>query len=197
MNTIFDEMAWINEPVWKRLEDGSSLTVRTRHDTDFWQRTHYGFRRDNGHALLKEVSGNVVVRARFQFEPTGQYDQCGILIRADSENWFKCSIEYENAAQSRLGSVLTRDGYSDWATQDISSAVKEIWYEVEVKDSDLTAKFSYDGKDFRQTRICRMNLSDGGRFFAGIYGCSPVGEGFKFGVSELTIVAIQISIDNS
>jgi hypothetical protein len=187
MSDAFHEMAWLHEPTWRI--DSGSLIVRTQRDSDFWQRTHYGFRRDNGHALLEEISGNVAIRARFKFNPTAQYDQCGILIRVDEDNWFKCSIEYENKNDSRLGSVLTRDGYSDWATQDISSKVKDIWYEVEIKNSDITAKFSHDGAIFQQMRICRLNIGDH-KLFAGIYGCSPIGNGFDFTVSNLTITAI-------
>jgi uncharacterized protein len=187
MTNIFNEMAWLHEPMWRI--DSGSLIVRTQHDSDFWQRTHYGFRRDNGHALLKEVSGNAAIRARFKFDPIAQYDQCGILIRVDEDNWFKCSIEYENENDSRLGSVLTRDGYSDWATQDISSKVKDLWYEVEIKNSDITAKFSHDSIDFHQMRICRLNVGDR-KLYVGIYGCSPIGSGFDFTVSNLTIAAL-------
>lgn len=38
---------WINEPAEWSI--GQSLEVRTRPDTDYWQRTHYGFQGDNGH----------------------------------------------------------------------------------------------------------------------------------------------------
>jgi hypothetical protein len=186
MNDIFNQMTWLHEPTWRR--DSGSLVVSTRHDSDFWQRTHYGFQRDNGHALLKEVAGNFTIRGRFQFNPNAQYDQCGILLRVDENDWFKCSIEYENPSDSRLGSVLTRDGYSDWATQDISSDVKNIWYDVQVKDSDITARFSHDGNTFKQMRICRLNIADR-RLFAGIYGCSPIGNGFEFTVSNLSITS--------
>ena len=36
----------------------------------------------------------------------------------DSENWLKASIEYENEKISHLGSVVTNNGYSDWAQPD-------------------------------------------------------------------------------
>jgi regulation of enolase protein 1 (concanavalin A-like superfamily) len=187
MNNIFNEMFWLHEPTWK-LESGS-LRVKTQHDSDFWQRTHYGFRRDNGHALLKPIHGNATIRARFQFKPNAQYDQCGILLRVDENNWFKCSTEYEDPSHTRLGSVLTRDGYSDWATQDISSDVTDIWYNVELKNSDITAKFSRDGKLFNQIRIAHLNIGSA-KVFVGIYGCSPIGKGFEFCVSNLKITTI-------
>ena len=111
MKSIFEEMTWLNEPTWQISND--LLIVNTGPDSDFWQRTHYGFRRDNGHALLKEIPPTASIRAHFTFTPNAQYDQCGILIRVDENNWFKCSIEYETPTQSRLGSVLTTSGYSD------------------------------------------------------------------------------------
>lgn len=44
----------------------------------------------------------------------------------DSNNWFKASIEFEDKNLSRLGSVVTNNGYSDWATTDISTKT-EVW----------------------------------------------------------------------
>ena len=47
------EWFWLNEPQ-HTLEDGIlKLTCETK--TDFWQRTHYGFRLDNGHAHLTKL----------------------------------------------------------------------------------------------------------------------------------------------
>ena len=50
------------------------------------------------------------------------FDQCGVVMYLDSENWLKASIEYENERFQRLGSVVTNLGYSDWATTDINAA---------------------------------------------------------------------------
>ena len=185
MQNLIKEMQWLNEPKWEFREN--ALTVFTMPDTDYWQRTHYGFRRDNGHALVKEVRGGVTVRCRFQFSPNAQYDQCGVILRVDENNWFKCSAEYENASESRLGSVLTRAGYSDWATQDISSDVRQIWYEVAYKHSDIFANYSFDGNAFKQMRIGHLD-SNASPILAGIYGCSPLGKGFQFTAADLTIV---------
>lgn len=48
----------------------------------------------------------------------------------DSENWLKASIEYENQSfqhlGSNLGSVVTNNGYSDWATTEIPANVKSV-----------------------------------------------------------------------
>ena len=39
----------------------------------------------------------------------------------DSENWLKCSAEYENEKYQHFGSVVTHKGYSDWATTEIGA----------------------------------------------------------------------------
>ena len=55
-----------------------------------------------------------------------RFDQCGIVMYLDSENWLKASIEYENQSFQHLGSVVTNNGYSDWATTEIHANVKFV-----------------------------------------------------------------------
>lgn len=177
-------MIWLNQPEWGF--QGEVLWVKTFKDTDYWQRTHYGFQRDNAHALVQEVSGNFSMQARLRFTPTAQYDQCGLILRVDEHAWFKCSVEYENPQESRLGSVLTTAGYSDWATQDISSEIQAMSYQIQFKNSDLIASYSVDGSQYHQMRIAHLD-SQFKPVLAGIYGCSPVGEGFRFELLEFSL----------
>lgn len=55
-----------------------------------------------------------------------RFDQCGVVMYLDSENWLKGSIEYENEQYQHLGSVGTNHGYSDWATTSIDASVKSM-----------------------------------------------------------------------
>jgi hypothetical protein len=184
MKSTLRNMIWLYEPEWGY--QGDTLWVKTFKDTDYWQRTHYGFQRDNAHALVQEVAGDFTLRARLRFAPTAQYDQCGLLLRIDENNWFKCSVEYETPHESRLGSVLTTHGYSDWATQDIPSDVREIWYTIEFTDSDLLASYSLDGAHFHQMRLAHLDAQLK-PVLAGIYGCSPTGDGFRFELLEFSL----------
>lgn len=52
-----------------------------------------------------------VVKTEFQ-DSHHRFDQCGIVMYLDSENWLKGSIEYENEQYQHLGSVVTNNGYS-------------------------------------------------------------------------------------
>lgn len=178
-----EQMAWLNEPEWGQ-QDGA-LWVRTRSGTDCWQRPHAGISRDNAHALLRPVPPSFRMRGRFRFQPNAQYDQCGLFIRAAAECWFKCSVEFEPGPESRLGSVVTNFGCSDWATQDIPASFTEISFDVSVSDYDIVAGSSVDGIRYQQIRSSRLHTNL--PLMAGIYGCSPTGKGFRFEVLELWI----------
>ena len=80
-----------------------------------------------------------------QFNSKHRFDQCGVIIYQDSDNWFKASIEYENENYQRLGSVVTNHGYSDWATTDIPAKQKEMYYRLSRRSSDYCIENSYDG----------------------------------------------------
>lgn len=51
--------------------DAAAETLHVEPDapTDFWQRTHYGFRVDNGHFLHADVTGDFVLGVRVCFRP--------------------------------------------------------------------------------------------------------------------------------
>jgi regulation of enolase protein 1 (concanavalin A-like superfamily) len=175
---------WFNEPTKYQL--GSGLEIYTDAETDFWQRTHYGFRRDDGHCLFTKQSGDFSIMTHVEFRPQAQYDQCGLIVRVDAENWIKTSTEYEDAQVSRLGSVVTNLGYSDWATQDISSEHKEMWYRISKNGADFLLESSFDGQKWAQLRVAHLHKLPE-ELQAGVYACSPIGKDFwcKFTVLEI------------
>lgn len=175
---------WMCEPANWSLN--AALEIRTDPDTDYWQRTHYGFRRDNGHFFCTELDGDFTLTAALSYEPTAQYDQCGLMCRVDADTWIKCSAEYETPAFSRLGSVVTNLGYSDWATQDIPATIKDIHYKLNRKGDDFLLSWSTDGREWQQMRITHLHHCPG-QLRAGIYAYSPAGPGFLCRVTALQI----------
>ena len=121
-----------------------------------------------------------------EFKSKKRFDQCGIVMYLDSENWLKASIEYENEEYQRLGSVVTNQGYSDWATTDIDAAIKMMWYRFSRRKSDYCLECSQDGIHFKQMRICHMCKGDGEIQF-GIYACSPEQSSFEAVFSNMEI----------
>jgi hypothetical protein len=97
------------------------------------------------------------------------------MVRVDEENWIKTSTEYEDEQVSRLGSVVTNLGYSDWATQDVSSERREWWYRISKRGPDYLIESSLDGRDWLQMRIAHLHVTPA-QLAVGIYACSPIGK---------------------
>lgn len=167
------------------------VEIQTTPNTDLWQRTYYGFQNDNAPVLQMETEEQYFsFLVKTSFESKHRFDQCGIVLYLNSENWLKASIEYENEKYQRLGSVVTNHGYSDWATTDISSEVREMWYRLSRRESDYCIECSTDGVAFRQMRIC--HLWDGaGKIKFGIYACSPEESSFKARFTNLSLTECQ------
>jgi hypothetical protein len=181
---IPEDFYWFHEPKEHYCDEG--LVITTEPDTDFWQRTHYGFRRDNGHCLFTKMQGDFTFTGQFGFDPRTVYDQCGLIVRIDQDNWIKVSTEYENEQISRLGSVVTNLGYSDWATTDIPSDTQSMWYRMRKKGNDFLIENSMDGDTWKQMRITHFH-QEIDHLEAGIYACSPQDSSFQCKVVSIFI----------
>ena len=120
---------WTREPLGYNIS-GDTITITTAPHTDLWQRTYYHFRNDNAPVFqmrTKERFFSFVVKTDFT-QSHQRFDQCGVVMYLDSDNWLKGSVEYENEEFQHLGSVATNKGYSDWATTAIPADVKTMWY---------------------------------------------------------------------
>ena len=183
-------------PEWTRLPESyvigqDSIKIVTAPRTDLWQRTYYHFRNDNAPVLqvrTKEKFFSFVVKT--VFESKHRFDQCGVVLYLDSENWLKASIEYENEEFQHLGSVVTNHGYSDWATTAITADIKSMWYRLSRREDDFCIECSQDGVSFSQMRVCHLwEAKDEIRF--GIYACSPEDSSFKATFTNLAVTECQ------
>lgn len=182
-----ENLFWIREPERWSWEE-KALTVQTQPGTDLWQRTYYGFQNDNAPVLQMETEETFFsFTVRTEFDSKHRFDQCGVAIYLDSENWLKASIEYENDRIQRLGSVVNNQGYSDWATTDIPAAVKSMWYRLSRRESDFCIECSEDGEVFRQMRICHLTAAGTGKITFGVYACSPEQSSFRARFSRFEV----------
>ena len=119
------KLKWIREPKNFKICE-NRIEIITEPHTDLWQRTYYHFRNDNAPVLQLETSEkyfSFVVKT--EFESKHRFDQCGVVMYLDSDNWLKASIEYENEKFQHLGSVVTNNG-----KEFISRQLKHIHYIV-------------------------------------------------------------------
>ncbi len=200
MHIDFTQARWINPPAHSRI-DPNRVELTTDAGTDFWQRSYYGFRNDNAPALLVDSGENFTFTVRVSFAYRNQFDQCGVVIYLDSENWFKASVEYETPTLSRLGSVVTNLGYSDWATTDIPTPTT-LWYRLSRRGPDFLIESSPDGQEFRQMRVFHLHrlgetTGEMGRLNPpadplqgipfGLYACSPTNSTFTAAFTDFKL----------
>ncbi|MDE6596958.1 MAG: DUF1349 domain-containing protein [Oscillospiraceae bacterium] len=177
---------------WTRKPENCVVTddrieIITQPNTDLWQRTYYHFRNDNAPVLQIETDEkyfSFVVKT--EFDTKRRYDQSGIVMYLDSENWLKAAMEYENEEIQRLGSVVTNNGYSDWSSTDVSASIKSTWFRLSRRENDFCIENSEDGVNFKQMRICHM-FNAGETVSFGIYACSAEDSSFKAVFTDMEI----------
>lgn len=185
---MFDvtRLQWTREPKNYRVQP-HQIEIVTQPHTDLWQRTYYHFRNDNAPVLQLETSEtyfSFVVKTAFDSKQ--RFDQCGVVVYLNSDNWLKASIEYENDTFQHLGSVVTNHGYSDWATTAIDASIKEMWYRLSRREKDFCIECSTDGIHFSQMRVCHLfEATDTIRF--GMYACSPEASSFTATFTEFDV----------
>lgn len=186
---MFDvsKLKWTREPQSCDIS-ADKIEIVTKPNTDLWQRTYYHFQNDNAPVLqMKTDEKFFSFTVKTEFDSKRRFDQCGVVMYLDSDNWLKASIEFENEEYQHLGSVATNHGYSDWATTAIPASVKSMWYRFSRREDDFCIECSDDGVRFTQMRVCHM-WEAAGEISFGIYACSPGNSSFKatFTNMELT-----------
>ena len=184
------KLHWTREPARYTITP-EKIQITTQPHTDLWQRTYYHFRNDNAPVLLMQTDEpffSFVVKT--EFESHHRFDQCGVIVYLDSENWLKASVEYENERFQHLGSVVTNHGWSDWATTEIDAGVHALWYRLSRRQDDFCVECSFDGVQFHQMRICHL-WEGGGPLRFGLYACSPEDSSFTATFTGMALTECQ------
>ena len=185
-----NKLVWTREPKSYQISE-QEIIIETLPHTDLWQRTYYHFRNDNAPVLqmtTEEQYFSFVIKTTF--DSHHRFDQCGVVVYLDSDNWIKGSIEYENEAFQHLGSVVTNQGYSDWATVEIPAETNSMWYRLSRRGQDFRIENSTDGVTFKQMRIAHLAKATDEISF-GIYACSPEDSSFKATFTDFELMDCQ------
>lgn len=178
-------MKWLNEPlIWQ--EQSNILQITSDKNTDFWRKTHFGFIRDNGHFYYDEIRGNFTAKVKVSGQYQNLYDQAGLMIRLDKENWLKFGVELVNGIQ-QVSAVVTRD-YSDWSIAPMPHNPSEIWLRVTRKNSTVELHYSLDDQQYFLLRMTYLTSLE--MLKVGIMSASPEGEGFVSTFENLAIKSI-------
>jgi hypothetical protein len=178
-STLNGRLRWLNPPPAWSLE-AAGLIVRPAGETDFWQRTHYGFRADNGHFLYLEVAGDFSVTTKVRFHPAHLYDQAGLMVRFGPACWIKTAVEHETEGPCKLGAVVTDRGYSDWSMQDFPRGKRQVQLRIRRQAQDFLVEWNRGaGWNWELLRVAHLHRGAAQPTHCGLYACSPKGSGFR------------------
>jgi regulation of enolase protein 1 (concanavalin A-like superfamily) len=173
----WSEMEWLNEPPSARVEDGA-LLVETGLETDFWRLTSYGFINDNGHLLGLPLPPEAAIEVTFRANLTEQFDQAGLMLRADAKRWLKAGVE---RSDGRLyASVVATVDFSDWSVAPLpeSAEGQPLTFRASRKGDGVTVRYRVgDEPDWRLLRVAY--LPPDAELLAGPMCCSPSREGLS------------------
>jgi uncharacterized protein len=175
-------MQWLNEPAsWQRT--GDVLRVSVDPGTDFWRATGYGYVHDSGHIYGELLPGDLDVSVRVRGRFASQYDQAGIMLRADEQTWLKTGVEFFEG-RPRLSTVLTL-GWSSWIVADLPAGADEVSLRVSRRGEAVEVRYTAGSGPAELAAL--VFLPPGRELLAGICCAAPEGGGFTVNFHELRI----------
>ena len=184
-------MQWLNEPAsWQRT--GGVLTVSVDPGTDFWCQTGYGYIRDSGHVYGELLAGDLDVSVRIRGTLHTQYDQAGIMLRADERTWLKTGVEFFEG-QPRLSTVLTL-GRSSWTVTSLPEDVDEIVLRVARRGDAVEVRYA-TGADEPAQLAALVFLPPECEVLAGVMCAAPEGPGFIVTFHDLHVASADWAAD--
>jgi regulation of enolase protein 1 (concanavalin A-like superfamily) len=181
---VFEGMTWLNEPPqWS--VDGSVLTATTGDRTDFWRETFYGFVRDDGHFLHREVTGDFTAEVTLLGDFDTLYDQCGLMLRVDERTWLKTGIEFTDGL-AHVSAVVTRD-QSDWSVVPLPGYDGRLALRLTRHGDAIRIQFRRRADGWRMLRLAYLPVP--ASCLVGVMCCSPERAGFAARFADFSIGA--------
>jgi uncharacterized protein len=178
MRTIaWDEMTWLNDPPGA-VVDGADLVVSTGRNTDFWQRTAYGFVHDDGHLLGTSFPAEGAIEVTFRAQLEAQFDQAGLMLRAAPDTWLKAGVELSDG--QLFASVVATAGMSDWSVCPLPehTAGHALTFRASRKGDAVTVRYRI-GEEQHWHLLRVAYLPPQVELVAGPMCCSPTREGLS------------------
>lgn len=169
-----DRMQWFNEPENWSVKN-NTLVMDVTPQSDYWRISHYGFTVDDAPFLYTVRGGEFEVKVRISGEYKVRFDQAGLMIRVDKENYIKTGIEFVDGKYN-LSTVVTHTT-SDWSVIELDEPVEYVWIKAVRRLDAVEIFYSFDDKEYTMMRNCW--LQDNTPVLVGMMAACPDGNGFK------------------
>ena len=169
-----EKMNWYNEPEQWDINHGA-LTMQVTPNTDYWRISHYGFTVDDAPFYYAEYGGEFEAKVKISGDYKVRFDQAGMMIRLDHENYIKPGIEYVDGKYN-VSTVVTHTT-SDWSVTALDRPVEAIWIKAVRRKDAIEIFYSFDDKEYHMMRNAWMKANCPVKI--GMFAASPDGTGFK------------------
>lgn len=112
MAQSLEKMQWFNEPEEWEIE-GRTLSMFVTPQSDYWRISYYGFTVDDAPFYYATYGGEFEAKVKVTGDYKARFDQAGLMLRIDHENYIKAGIEFVDG-KFNLSTVVTHKT-SDWS----------------------------------------------------------------------------------
>lgn len=177
-----EKMQWFNEPENWTIENGI-LVMDVTPQSDYWRVSHYGFTVDDAPFLYTLRGGEFEVKVKISGKYKERFDQAGLMLRIDKENYVKAGIEFVDGKYN-LSAVVTH-GTSDWSVIKLDEPIDFVWIKAVRRLDAVEIFYSFDDKEYTMMRNCWMQ--DNTPIMVGMMAACPDGNGFEATFEEFKI----------
>lgn len=177
-----ERMQWFNEPEGWSIND-RTLTMDVTPQSDYWRVSHYGFTVDDAPFLYTLRGGEFEVKVKISGDYKVRFDQAGLMLRIDKENYIKAGIEFVDGKYN-LSTVVTHRT-SDWSVIELDKPIDFVWIKAVRRLDAVEIFYSFDDKHYTMMRNCW--LQDNSPVMVGMMAACPDGNGFRATFDEFKI----------
>jgi regulation of enolase protein 1 (concanavalin A-like superfamily) len=174
MAQSLDKMQWFNEPEKWEIKD-NRLSMFVTPQSDYWRISHYGFTVDDAPFYYATYGGEFEVKVKISGDYKVRFDQSGLMLRTDHQNYIKAGIEFVDGKYN-LSTVVTHKT-SDWSVITLDKPVPFVWIKAVRRLDAVEVFYSFDDKNYVMMR--NAWLQDNCPVMVGVMGACPDGNGFE------------------
>jgi len=169
-----EKMQWFNEPQKWEIKN-NALNMFVTPQSDYWRISHYGFTVDDAPFYYNTYGGEFEAKVKITGNYKVRFDQMGLMLRTDHENYIKAGIEFVDGKYN-LSTVVTHKT-SDWSVTTLDKTPDFVWIKAVRRLDAVEIFYSYDDKNYIMLR--NAYLQDNKPVMVGFMAASPDGNGFN------------------